>query len=200
MSPDSQVTESAEHEAEKPLIDGIRKGDAGAFEAVVRAYGPRLTRFAFGFVHGKEEAEDVVQDVLWRVWEGRRDWAPRVSLRAYLFTAVRNRALNALAHQRVQTQYTAAQQHAALFDPDAAATPESADANLKLDEERVAIARVRGAFARLTERQQTAVRLRYEQGLPMSEVASALEVSVSGAEQLIARAIRAMRAEAVNPD
>jgi RNA polymerase sigma-70 factor (ECF subfamily) len=175
-------------------IEGIRRGDVAAFEAMVRAYGPRLARFAIGLLGSREDAEDITQDVLWRVWDGRGAWRPPVSLRAYLFTAVRNRALNLLQRSRIRARYQAAMHHMAQHDAELYAIRSPA-ATLDEEEERVAVtAALRRAFAGLTERQQSAVRLRYEHGLTLPEVAAALAVSLSAAEKIVARAIRALRA------
>ena len=89
---------------ERDWIEGIGRSDVGAFEAMVRTYGPQLARFAVGLLGSREDAEDIAQDVLWRVWDGRGAWRPTVSLRAYLFTAVRNRALNLLQRGRIRAR------------------------------------------------------------------------------------------------
>jgi RNA polymerase sigma-70 factor (ECF subfamily) len=190
-----QAPERALDVREGEWIEGIRRGDVSAFEAMVRAYGPRLARFAVGLLGSREDAEDIAQDVLWRVWEGRGAWRPTVSLRAYLFTAVRNRALNLLQRDRIRARYyQEATQQAAAHDSELYTIPSPA-AVLEEEEERIALAAaLRQAFAGLTERQQSAVRLRYEHGLTFPEVAAALAVSLSAAEKIVARALRALRA------
>jgi RNA polymerase sigma-70 factor (ECF subfamily) len=184
---------------ERGWIAGIQRGDVADFEAVVRAYGPPLTRFATGLLGARDAADDVVQDVLWRVWEGRAAWRPTVSLSAYLYAAVRNRALNALERDRVRVRYSGATREAAAHDPALYAAPSPAEVTEAAAEVSDRTAMVRRAFAALTERQQTAVRLRYEDGLSFADVAAALGVSVSAAEQLVARAIRVLRSEIVRP-
>ena len=58
------------------------------------AYFPRLCRFAAQYVDSENRARDVVQEVFLQLWERRRKWTVRSSLKAYLYQAVRNRALN----------------------------------------------------------------------------------------------------------
>jgi RNA polymerase sigma-70 factor (ECF subfamily) len=174
---------------EEEWIRRIREGDAGAFETLVRAYGPRLAEFASGFVQAQDEAEDVVQEVLWRVWVGRARWRPTVSLRAYLFTAVRNRVLNLLEHRRVRAHY-----YRDVLATGAEPAAPSVAENLEAAQEGAARQRaLQDGFAGLTEKQQTAIRLRYGEGLAMAEVAATLGVSVSAAERLVARALGALR-------
>jgi RNA polymerase sigma-70 factor, ECF subfamily len=175
---------------EEEWIRRIRDGDARAFETVVRTYGPRLTEFAAGFLYANDEAEDVVQEVLWRIWEGRGRWHPTVSIRAYLFAAVRNRVLNVLDHRRVEASYYRSALAAQTGEPAGVGVAEALE---EAEDEAARQEALKRAFAGLTEKQQTAVRLRYSEGLAMAEVAAALSVSVSAAERLIARALGALR-------
>jgi RNA polymerase sigma-70 factor, ECF subfamily len=179
--------------AERGWVDGIRHGDPRALESLVRAYAPRLVRLAFGLVHDGAEAEDIVQDVFWRIWDGRATWEAPTSLRAYLYTAVRNRALNALERRRVREQHAFRVSQSSASDPDLVSTPDPADAFMAAESNARMLGMLRGAFLRLTERQQTALRLRYEEALTHREVAAALNVTHSAAEQLLGRAIHALR-------
>src|SRR6266516_913233 len=56
--------------AELVWVDRIRAGDVDAFEALYRTYWQRLYAFAFRYVRSKEDAEEVVQDVFFRIWRG----------------------------------------------------------------------------------------------------------------------------------
>jgi RNA polymerase sigma-70 factor (ECF subfamily) len=189
-----QAPERAPDARERDWIEGIGRSDVAAFEAMVRAYGPQLARFAVGLVGSREDAEDIAQDVLWRVWDGREGWRPTASLRAYLFTAVRNRSLNLLQRGRIRARYQEATQQAARHDAELSTLPSPADGLYEAEDRIAVLAALRRAFAGLTERQQSAVRLRYEHGLTFPEVAAALAVSLSAAEKIVARALRALRA------
>ena len=75
----------------------IRAGDGAAFEAMFRQYYEPLLRFALTYLPVRESAEDLVQDVFYRIWEHRERWAVRTTLAAYLYAAVRHRALDSLS-------------------------------------------------------------------------------------------------------
>ena len=64
--------------------------DQRIFNALVLAYFTPLVQFVVGIVHLLDAAEDIVQGVLYRVWEQRATWNPHGSVRAYLLRAVRN--------------------------------------------------------------------------------------------------------------
>ena len=47
------------------LVESLRKGEAGAAEALVSAYGDRVYRLAIRITGNEQDAEEVVQDALW---------------------------------------------------------------------------------------------------------------------------------------
>ncbi len=188
------ASESALGVSEREWAEGIGQSDVRAFEAMVHVYRSDLARLAAGLLRSREDAEDVLQDVLWRVWEARGEWRPAISIHAYLVSAVRNRSLNLLDRRLIRAQYQERAQQAAEHEPETWATPSPSEV-FEAEEERVALTiALRRAFAELTERQQTAIRLHYEAGLTFPEVAVTLRVSLRAAEQIVARGIRAMRA------
>src|SRR6266516_1446605 len=74
---------------ERVWADRIRAGDMDAFEMLYRGYWQRLYAFAFRYVHSKEDAEEVAQDVFFRIWRGRVDWLPAGGVRNSLNPAAR---------------------------------------------------------------------------------------------------------------
>lgn len=81
---------------EARLIALLRSGDAESFERVYRAYAAALCQLADSYVRSRDTAADLVQELFVWLWTNRHDFRPEHGLRAYLFGAVRNRALNAL--------------------------------------------------------------------------------------------------------
>src|SRR5688500_10122781 len=100
------------HETSKETESGwvvrIRVGgtDAiAAFEDMFRAYAPRLCNFAYGYVRSRAIAEEVVQEVFFRLWDKRNEWKVTESTSAYLYRSVRNYSLN--HNQRMKTEESA---------------------------------------------------------------------------------------------
>jgi RNA polymerase sigma-70 factor (ECF subfamily) len=72
-------------------------------EQLFRRHQPALVAFANGFVRSPEDAKEVVQEVFISVWQNVENLNPDENLRAYLFTATRNKSLNFLAKKRLPT-------------------------------------------------------------------------------------------------
>lgn len=70
------------------LVQCMRAGDHAAFTEIYRRYWKRLYALAYHRLHNREQAEDVVQDVLTGLWQRREADLVR-SLGAYLATAAR---------------------------------------------------------------------------------------------------------------
>jgi RNA polymerase sigma factor (sigma-70 family) len=74
----------------------IAAGDRAAFEALFRLHYRPLCAFATGYVKDADQAEDIVQDLFFRLWLDRAKVTISTSVKAYLYASVRNRCLNAV--------------------------------------------------------------------------------------------------------
>lgn len=169
---------------EAAWVEGIRAGDAVAFEALFRAYHAPLCAFAFRYLRARDLAEEIVQEVFLFVWERRETWDVRTSVKNYLFTAIRNAALSYLRHERVVRRREA--ETVELFGGPSA----SADAEVGAAE---TLAAVQRAVGRLPERCRLVFTLQREQGLTYSEVAEVLGISPKTVEVQMGRALKSLR-------
>ncbi len=79
------------------LAERLRHGDQTALGAVHAEHAPALLRAARGILRDREAAFDVTQDVFAHLWEHPAKYdAERGSLRSYLLTRTRSRALDVL--------------------------------------------------------------------------------------------------------
>jgi RNA polymerase sigma-70 factor (ECF subfamily) len=91
-----------EERARQALLARLRTGDEAAFEALFRMHAAALCDFAFSYVRSKEIAEELVQDLFCWIWEQRFTVEMPHGVRAWLFTAVRNRSLNQVRFRRLE--------------------------------------------------------------------------------------------------
>ena len=81
---------------EKQIIERLKRGDERAFRYIYDRQYVLLCRFAEQLLNDLPLAEEVVDDVIFYLWEHRTEVEITYSLRAYLIRAVRNRCLNEL--------------------------------------------------------------------------------------------------------
>lgn len=83
------------------LLDRISiKGDEKAFQQLFELYVDGLSRFSISILKNKELAEEAVSDVFFNVWVHRSKLSQIENFKAYLFTSVRNTALNYLDKEK----------------------------------------------------------------------------------------------------
>jgi RNA polymerase sigma-70 factor (ECF subfamily) len=171
------------------LIARIRAGDARAFEELFRTYYEGLCVFAARLVGSDGMAEDVVQDVLLRIWQRHERWEVAGSIPSYLYAAVRNRALNHLRHLRRKQRWRhAAETEAELLIESVEGV--SADAAVRSGELADAIER---AIQRLSPRCRQAFLLRRQHHLSYAEIARVMEVAPKTVEIQIGTALKSLR-------
>jgi RNA polymerase sigma factor (sigma-70 family) len=87
------------------LVALSREGRESAFEEIVRRYRPGLVAFAAAYAPS-DGAEDVVQESLASAWRSLHESDTEIQLKPWLYTIVRNRALNARRDTRPHEQLT----------------------------------------------------------------------------------------------
>src|SRR5699024_8584303 len=107
MNNHAQINNNFDNETrafrEKQWVRSVREeGDRSAFEKIFRAYYRRLYGFAYEYVKSSHDAEDVVQTVFLNIWKQKESWEAGGTVKQYLFTAVRNRALNEIRNKKIR--------------------------------------------------------------------------------------------------
>lgn len=78
----------------------LRHSDREAYAEIFRRFHGPLVRYARRITNDEAVAYDVLQDVFMKLWEDRKTLTVKVSLKAMLYTMVRNRALNSLRRSK----------------------------------------------------------------------------------------------------
>lgn len=82
----------------------LKNGDSTAFTVVYDRFFSSLYLHALRRLRDSDEAKDAVQDLFLTLWNNRES-ADFSNLANYLFTAIRNKVLNIIAHKDVQARY-----------------------------------------------------------------------------------------------
>ena len=75
--------------------------DPGTVKSLFDDFYVPLCLFAEHYVEDPQVAEDIVQECFIRLWQQKRVFENRYRLRAFLYTSVRNSALNEIERQKV---------------------------------------------------------------------------------------------------
>jgi RNA polymerase sigma factor (sigma-70 family) len=165
--------------SDEELVARFRRGDDAPFDEIHRRYHGALLAFARRMLNASgRDAEDVVQDALFRAYRALRATDRPMTLRPWLYMIVRNRALDELR----------APQRAGSFDDEfalnAVPTADAAQCVELRDEMRQLVAEI----ARLPERQRLALVMREFDGRSHVETADRLHTTVPATKSLIIRA------------
>lgn len=76
-----------------------------AFEKVFKTYFKSLHAFAYTFIKDEIIAEEIVQNVFFRIWEKKEQLQIDDSLKSYLYRSVHNESLNHIKHLKVKTSF-----------------------------------------------------------------------------------------------
>ncbi len=76
-----------------------------AFSEIYNRYKGVLFVHSFKMLRDKDEAKDVVQELFTHLWAKRHELRLNHSLSSYLYSSVRNRVLDIIAHKKVKDRY-----------------------------------------------------------------------------------------------
>jgi RNA polymerase sigma-70 factor (family 1) len=155
-----------------------------AFEMFVREQHPALCAYAFRYVRARDVAEEVVQDVLFRVW-CRRDRVAQMDLVPYVYRSVAHAAIS-----RIRSERAGRNRDLRLLNEAATHTePEPPDGSAHELE-----GHVRKAIDDLPERTRMVFVLSRDGGLTYAAIAERMGISVKTVENQMVRALRLLRA------
>lgn len=164
------------------LQQQILLGNTKAFEDLYRLFFARLFNFAMLYVHKKEIAEEIVNDIMVKIWNKREELNRIQNLETYLFVAIRNHCLNHLA------QYS---NYHVMLEPE---TSRAEIVNLNNPEWEMEwkeiYARLNKAIDELPDQCRTVFKLIKEEGFRYKQVAEILGISPRTVETQLFRAIR----------
>jgi RNA polymerase sigma-70 factor (ECF subfamily) len=184
-------------EDERALLQRLRAGDEGAFDALVTRHDAALRRVARTFVRTPSAADDVVQETWLAVIHGLDGFEGRSSLRTWIFTILANRARTRAARDARSVPFSAIEDQdrpavePAAFSADGRWT--SAPPRLDFDPEtRLLSAELRerllGVVEDLPPAQRSVITLRDLLGIPAEDVCVLLELSEGNQRVLLHRA------------
>lgn len=148
------------------MIERLRRNDRSAYSELFDGYFDKLFTFALNMVFRKDVANDIVQEVFITIYEKSVFSNYRGSLKAYLYTSVRNRCYNYLRDAKVEDRNMALYAEAAVYS-------DNVDT---IDEEEV-LEKIRQVMDELPDRCREVCLLRFVHGYKYSDIAEQLSMN-----------------------
>lgn len=166
------------------MVERIRSGDHGAFEKLFHLFYPQLCVFSNSYVKSLDFARDVVQEVLIKIWDNRENFYINQSLKAYLYTAVRNQSLNFIQQkkqiERLELRLIKQQELNSTIKKEEPDTDELTQKIWKLVD-------------KLPERRRTIFILYRKHGLSYSEIAEVMDIARKTVENQMGKSLKFLR-------
>jgi RNA polymerase sigma-70 factor (ECF subfamily) len=183
----------AADETDEQLMRRFQRGEARAFETLMRRHRSPVYAFLLRLTGERTRAEDLAQETFLRLVKGASGWEPRAAVRTWLFTIARNLAVDASRRQVFRAAESldapGAEGEGHRHPPPAATGP--------APDEAAEAARLRprleAALAALPADQREVFLLREHAGLSFPEIAEAVGVNENTAKSRMRYALLALR-------
>lgn len=169
---------------ESEIIRRIRQGDIREFETLFRSSYASLVRYAGTMIKDQDGAEEIVQDLFFRLWQNKEKLNIESSLNGYLFRSVHNSCLHHIEHRKVVEKHV---RESLLETDEGDGDPSEALQYRELQ------AKIAGILERLPERCGKIFCMNRFEGLKYNEIAQKLSVSIKTVEANMGRALKEFR-------
>ncbi|MDR2440855.1 MAG: sigma-70 family RNA polymerase sigma factor [Planctomycetaceae bacterium] len=175
------------------LMLAVQQDDASAFEELMLRYQNRVLSLLRHMVGDRDTAEDLTQDVFFRIFRARKSYQPEAKFTTWLFTITNNVALNALRtrYRKPEVQLSSRNK-------------EDSNGQTRLAEDLILASSgtiptrqldklemkqmVQLAVDALGERQRMAILLHKFEGMSYLDIAKAMKMTPQGVKSLLCRA------------
>jgi RNA polymerase sigma-70 factor, ECF subfamily len=87
---------SEQHRKDDALLSRLKSGDEGALGDLIDAYGTKIYQLAFRYLRNKEDAEEIAQDVLFKVYRKVGSFRGDSALSSWIYRITFNAAMSRL--------------------------------------------------------------------------------------------------------
>ena len=181
---------------EKVLIRAAQRGEADAFEQLVRSYDQNVLRMAYNLLHSEEDARDIYQEAFLRVYRNLDKFRFDCSFSTWLYRIVSNLCLDQLRKRKVRKE------EAAAVDTSGGEVDRFqfvAEQRADTDPQRQLLStevnsRIQEVLDTLTPRERLVFEMRHYSGMRLRAIGESLGVTEEAAKNCLFRATQKMRA------
>ncbi len=160
----------------------IQQGEERAFKSLFDKYYSPLCDYSNLYLKNRGIAKEIVGDVFFKLWQQRKSIEIKTSLKAYLFTSVRNHSINQLKGQKLKI---------APLDTYIESTDPHDGEKVLLYNELETV--VEDAINTLSDRQREVFKMSRIHGMNYKEISEILSISVHTVQEHIVNAMKNMR-------
>lgn len=171
-----------EQSEEVKLLVALQSGSQEAFEQIYRLYSGRIYLNILKMVKHQGDAEELLQDVFFKVWVKRHQIDPQQSFRSYLFQIAKHTVYNFIRKNKLEKQV---QDYWRMHLADGTYTHVEEDFIQKENEEWL-----KQAIEQLPTRRQQIYKLCKVEGKSYAEVSEMLDISTSTINDHIVKATK----------
>ena len=183
---------------EEQIIQGIRQGDEAAFKELVNNYQELVINVCNSFLHNKDDALDVSQDVFIKAYHSIGNFRGQSRISTWLYRIAVNQSLNYIRDRKRKNIFSNLD---VLFnnpgsDPVENIEDDNDNATQKMERQERKDLLFR-AIQKLNKKQRIALTLNKLEELPYREVAEIMDITVSETGVLINRAKKTLQKKMV---
>ncbi len=171
---------------ERELIKSLKNGDEKAFREFVEQKQTHLLRLCMGFVHNREDARDLVQEIFIEVFRSVRNFREDSNISTWLYRIAVNKSLNYLRKNR--TRLTTSEDYSSsekVISNEINTMSETPDALVEVNQRKILIKK---AIDSLQKNQRIAFVMSKYEDLSYQEISDIMDISKAAVESLIHRA------------
>ncbi len=173
--------------SDEDLMARCAKGDAAAYETLVKRHLNRSYAIAARMGGSRSEAEDAAQEAFLKLWVNAPSWQPgKAKFSTWFYRIVVNAAIDRGRRQGNRQIGVEPEILASFPDEDRKGVEQQYAQSQQWQ-------KLQAASTQLPERQRTALALCYEQGLGEREAADVMGIGVKALESLLVRAKQSLR-------
>ena len=178
---------------EKALIKEAQRGNILAFESLVKNYDRQVLQLAYNMVNNTQDAEDIYQEVLVRVYKNLKQFEFKSEFSTWLYRVVVNYCINfqkkrhRLKTYSIDNEFQDGDENWKKSVKSEEQNPEEFFLNLELSRE------IETALQQLSPKQKTVFVLRHYHGHKLKEIAEILKCSEGTVKNYLFRATQKMQ-------
>ncbi|OFY38456.1 MAG: hypothetical protein A2X18_02995 [Bacteroidetes bacterium GWF2_40_14] len=168
----------------KNIISDILAGEREKFSLIVNLYKESVFRIAIGYMHTKDDAEDIVQEVFIKTYQSLSGFKGKSEFSTWLYRITVNTCLNAIEKKQRYSFFQKAEDTVTRIFNIRSDDKNPEEKLLSREKEKA----VQDAIDSLPKQQRTAFTLKRYEDLSQQDISKIMNLSEGAVEQLLQRA------------